>query len=448
MLFRKIVLTTLAAVTLPFTTQAQTRTTRRAKARLAANAPRATTAAGGINITAADMSLLIEGLGFPPEARDQLTESAKERKSFATDIRRMLAAAEEAKAAGYLARPELKLQTELARAFVIAQAYFKQQQAAGAAGPEQVVTAAEIDAYFKEPATAPQFEAFLQDYSKNSQLRGAPVPEETRRGLREHYGRVMVAMRKGVAAGLERDRKTKLVVLLQQSKLLAGAYTKETASRFKPTAAELDAYIAAHPEFDSKAQRAKIEGILARARAGEDFARLADEFTEDPSGKGKGGDLGWFGRGMMVKPFEDTAFALKPGEVSGIIETQFGYHIVKLDERRAQGGGEEVHARHILIQWPKASRRPSSPASPRDQAAAAVEEEKRDRALDEAAARRHVQVAEEFDLVQIVPTPPALSSANGPAAAQQPAASKSAAGSKSAAPRLTPAHKAPARRKP
>src|SRR5205085_7052152 len=78
LLFRKIVLTTLAAATLPFTTQAQTRTTRRAPVRPAANAPRAN-AAVGINITAADMSLLIDGLGFPPEARDQLTESAEER---------------------------------------------------------------------------------------------------------------------------------------------------------------------------------------------------------------------------------------------------------------------------------------------------------------------------------------------------------------------------------
>lgn len=444
MLFRKIALTTLAAAALPFTTQAQTRATRKAPARPAAGAtrpaatrPAATRPAAPsfLNLSAADMLLLIEGLGFPPEARAQLAGSAEERKSFATDIRRMLAAAEEAKAAGYLARPELKLQTELARAFVIAQAYFKQQQAAGAAGPEQVVTAADIDAYFKEPAVAPQFEAFLQDYSKHSQLRGAPVPEETRKSLSEHYGRVMVAMRKGVAAGLDRERKTQLVVMLQQSKLLAAAYETEAAPRFKPTAAELDAYVAAHPEFDTKAQRAKLEGILARVRAGEDFAKLADEFTEDPSGKGKGGDLGWFGRGMMVKPFEDAAFGLKPGEVSGVFETVFGYHIVKLDERRPAGAGEEVHARHILIQYPKAGRSPNSPPSaPRDRAAASLEEEKRERALDEAATRRRIQVAEDY---AVNDTP-----------ATQPAAPKPAANPKSAAPRPTPARKAPARRTP
>lgn len=444
MLFRKIVLTTLAAATLPFTAQAQRRTIRKPPARPAAGAAKpASAAASSLNINAADMALIIEGLGFPPEARARLAGNAEERKSFASDIRRMLAAAEEAKAAGYLARPELKLQTELARSFVIAQAYFKQQQTAGASAPEQVVTDAEIDAHFKEATTPAQFEAFLQDYSKNSQLRGAPVPEATRQGLRQHYGRVMVAARKGVAAGLERERMTQLTVMLQQAKLLATAYEREMKPRFQPTAAETDAYISAHPELDTKAERAKLEGILARVRAGEDFVKLADEFTEDPSGKGKGGDLGWFGRGMMVKPFEDTAFALKPGEVSGVFETQFGFHIVKLDERRPQGSGEEVHARHILIQYKKGARRPGSPMSPREQASAAVEDEKRDRALDEAATRRRIQVAEDYAVGAATTNPPAPKPASTGTAASQP---KPSTNSKRTVPRPAPTRKAPARR--
>jgi hypothetical protein len=341
------------------------------------------------------MALIVEGLNLQREARTHLSENAEERREFAKDIRRVLAAAEEAKAAGYLGRPELKLQTELARAFVIAQAYFKQRQDA-ATSPEQLMIAGEIDDFFKDPATAPQFEAFLQDYSKNSELRGGPVPEATRQNLREQYGRVMVGMRKGIAAGLDRDRKTQLTILLQHARLIAGAYAPEMKTRFQPTAVEIDAFIAAHPEYDTKTERARIEGILARVRAGEDFAKLADEFTEDPSGKDKGGDLGWFGRGMMVKPFEDAAFALKPGEVSSVVVSQFGFHIVKLDERRTQDAGEEIHARHILVAYQRSAGSPGSRGLPRDQAGAALEEEKRNRALDDAATRHQIQVAEDY----------------------------------------------------
>jgi parvulin-like peptidyl-prolyl isomerase len=184
--------------------------------------------------------------------------------------------------------------------------------------------------------------------------------------------------------------------MLQQAKLLAGAYVQEMKARLQPTAAEIDAYIAANSDYDTKAERAEIEAILQRVRAGEDFAKLADEFTEDPGGKGKGGDLGWFGRGAMVKSFEDAAFGLKPGEVSGVLETEFGFHIVKLDERRAKGASEEVHARHILIEYKSTRRRPVSPMFPREKAKAALEDEKLDRALDEAAVRRHIQVAEDY----------------------------------------------------
>ncbi|HOK94870.1 MAG TPA: peptidylprolyl isomerase [Anaerohalosphaeraceae bacterium] len=80
----------------------------------------------------------------------------------------------------------------------------------------------------------------------------------------------------------------------------------------------------------------KIEGILKRAKAGEDFAALAKEFSEDPGSKDTGGEY-TFPRGQMVKPFEDAAFALEPNQISDIVETQFGYHIIKLSEKIAAG---------------------------------------------------------------------------------------------------------------
>ena len=94
------------------------------------------------------------------------------------------------------------------------------------------------------------------------------------------------------------------------------------------------------PEDDDASKeekRRKLEEILDEARTKKNFYELAQLHSEDQSNAKKGGDLGYFGKGKMVKAFEDTAFTMKKGEISDIVETQFGYHIIeKLDERDVQ----------------------------------------------------------------------------------------------------------------
>jgi len=92
----------------------------------------------------------------------------------------------------------------------------------------------------------------------------------------------------------------------------------------------------ATPE-EKTAAKAKIDGLLKQVKGGGDFAALAKENSDDPGSKIMGGDLGFFDRNTMVKEFADTAFAMKVGQVSNVVETQYGYHIIKVTDRKEGG---------------------------------------------------------------------------------------------------------------
>jgi len=94
----------------------------------------------------------------------------------------------------------------------------------------------------------------------------------------------------------------------------------------------------------NKESKKKAEEILAKIKAGEDFQELAKKYSQD-STAASGGDLGTFGKGKMLPDFEKAAFALKANEISGLVKTTYGYHIIKVTEIK----GDQIHAYHILI---------------------------------------------------------------------------------------------------
>jgi peptidyl-prolyl cis-trans isomerase D len=103
-------------------------------------------------------------------------------------------------------------------------------------------------------------------------------------------------------------------------------------------------------EQDDQETKGRADEILEEAKSGTDFAELAQFSSEDVGTAPKGGDLGFFGRGAMVKEFEEAAFSAEPGQLVGPVKTKFGYHVIKVEEkRRNEAGEEEVRARHVLL---------------------------------------------------------------------------------------------------
>jgi peptidyl-prolyl cis-trans isomerase D len=154
--------------------------------------------------------------------------------------------------------------------------------------------------------------------------------------------------------------------------------TEQLTNSIKPTDAEINKYINGHktqlpsvqinashilfnvpagtPDKDRATIRARAKKVLldAKAHPGK-FANLARKYSEDPGSAGKGGSLGLFGKGVMVKPFEEAAFNMKPGQISDLVETQFGYHIIKLNKLKDADDKQVKDAAILAIKKQKAT---------------------------------------------------------------------------------------------
>ena len=322
-----------------------------------------------VKLTAHDMEVIFQEL-LPPQKQQQIAADPEEKKKLVGEIRKLLAVANVAEQEGYAQHADLTSQLAFQQDIALNNAFRKKN-------PDAKITDEEINAYHQ--AHPKDFDDFLQGNPKFQQAAQGPQREE----FKKQFGEFKVIAERARKEGLDRDDVTRLQALLERSQTLAGAYLSDLQKNADKLVTDDDvaAYYKDHPsdfdevrvrhilvstqpkpepepqeepgdakdKKDAKARkpaekpktltkdeaRVKAQALLDRVHKGEDFAKLAKENSDDPGSKDKGGEYDFFGRGQMVPEFDAAAFSLKPGEISGLVETEFGFHIIKVEERRS-----------------------------------------------------------------------------------------------------------------
>lgn len=381
--------------------------------------------------------LLAEVAKNNPAILTRLKSDPEMKKNQLESLKQLLAFASEAQREGIGNDPIGKQEMENIRAEITAVNYDREiNKDKGPMPAFGFITEEQTKAYWEEdnqPKPAPsmfgppvdprtheqEFQDFLNakiELMKKGSPEAAPeVTDEQKNQAREPFAKMRIYKaeydRRAAAGELDKAfiDKVNLQVKLQQAQFLAREYSEKISKQMEVTDAEVEAYIKANPDIDPEQKRAKAQGILERAKAGEDFVALANEFSEDPGNKGpdgtpQGGIYKDVPKGRMVPAFEAAAIGLQPGQVAPeLVPTDFGFHIIKLERALSKTGDakeETYDVRHILISTAiKDPKNPMGRDTPvKDYAKAKLEEEKEKKLIDEIVARNNVSVPADFDV--------------------------------------------------
>jgi len=198
-----------------------------------------------------------------------------------------------------------------------------------------------VDASIRQ--TRSQFNSELE-YRQQLQEAGLGTPDEYRRYITEQVRRDLIKQQ--LVQRLREKNEIRSIPPTEEE--IRQYFEASKAVQPKRPATVSFRQIVIRPEADSSAKavaRRRADSVLAELRAGADFATAARRFSDDPASREQGGELGWFRRGYMVREFEATAFHLRPGQVSDVVESPFGFHIIQVERVEPT----EIMARHILF---------------------------------------------------------------------------------------------------
>ena len=182
------------------------------------------------------------------------------------------------------------------------------------------------------------------EFRRQLQTAGLGTPEEYRRFISEQVRRDL--MKQQLVQRLRERQEIRSVPPSEQEIRDYYEATKAQQPRRPATVSFRAVLVRPEPTPEAKhAARTQADSVLRVVRAGGDFATLARRFSDDPGSGQEGGDLGWFRRGRMVAQFEAVAFRLRPGQVSDVVETPFGFHLIQVERIEPA----EIKARHILF---------------------------------------------------------------------------------------------------
>jgi parvulin-like peptidyl-prolyl isomerase len=306
-------------------------------------------------LKAADLTAFVETI-YPEMQKRRFAENEMMRKQIITQYKQAFALAQAAENEGLHKSDRFKKQMEINLDRLLMTKYIERN-------PDVVITKEEVEAYYASHKD--QFEAdlkFIAEISKRE------LTDEMREQQRVGWSEMKIRAEKARQAGIDKEPAIEAVLKFRRADILASLYTDLLAERNKLTDAEKKKYLAEHPEADPDKLKEKAQALLDRVKKGESFEKIADEFNEDGT-RGRGGDLDWFGKGVMDADFEKAAFALQKGQITNeLVKSQFGYHIIRVDDRRMAAPAptsatpspspaaeqkpepkEEIHARHIFI---------------------------------------------------------------------------------------------------